>query len=776
MRKASREQASPGPEEELRVTLMSIGDAVIATDAAGHVTRLNPVAETLTGWPGVEAAGRPLEEVLVIINEKTRQPAENPVQRVIREGIVVGLANHTLLLSRDGREIPIDDSAAPIRSGEGSIVGVVMVFRDITDRRAREREESDRVDAQRARVLARAETLARMGSWRWEPAGNVLVWSAELCRIFGLPEGTALSPEKFSDLIHPDDRDRVTALIATATERGAPFHYRGKIRRPDGTERILDSQGDVERDRDGAVVSLFGFSRDVTEEVHAENERRLAEDALREQQELYEKLVGAQSDIGDGVCLVEGARLVYVNDALARMYGYTPAELRDMPSFMDVVEPEERDRLAVTLRRRLGGERFDALGETQIIRKDGRRIIIEYGVKPVQIRGKTLLIAIIRDVTERRREAEALKEQQELYEKLLGAQSDVGDGVTITEGTRLIYVNDALARMYGYTVDELMAMPDLMELIVPEDRGRLLNKLRRRLEGEQVGDLGETEVIRKDGRRLVNEYAVKPVQVRGRTLVVSIVRDVTERRRAEESIRQLSHRLLQLQDEEQERIARDLQSTVGRTLEVIRARLSTVRDSGTLFDWVTSEALRESLALVQDAATEVKTLSRLLYPPLLDDAGLSEAIRWYVFDYTQMTKIKVALDVPVRFRRLARDAERALFRVAQESLANVARHSGQQHRRDPPARGRVRNGLPGNRGQGAGHPAGNPSGFSRDRGHLRRGNTRYGGKGAPARRKTGNRFGCHRHHCQGDPAVVTKGRGRDVPRPPPFLSPACTRP
>ena len=127
-------------EERLRVTVASIGDAVITTDERGCVTRLNGVAESLTGWHQADAAGRPLSEVFVIVNEDTRETVENPVEKVLREGKIVGLANHTVLIARDGSEMPIDDSAAPIRSATGEIVGVVLVFRDFTQRRRSEQE------------------------------------------------------------------------------------------------------------------------------------------------------------------------------------------------------------------------------------------------------------------------------------------------------------------------------------------------------------------------------------------------------------------------------------------------------------------------------------------------------------------------------------------------------------------------------------------------------------------------------------------------------------
>jgi len=131
--------------ERFRTTLTSIGDAVVVTDAQGRVTLLNPVAQALTGWGG-EALGEPLETVFRIVNEATRDTVENPVSKVIRLGAIVGLANHTVLIAKDGTEVPIDDSGAPIRDARGRIVGVVLVFRDITERRSSERvtEDADR--------------------------------------------------------------------------------------------------------------------------------------------------------------------------------------------------------------------------------------------------------------------------------------------------------------------------------------------------------------------------------------------------------------------------------------------------------------------------------------------------------------------------------------------------------------------------------------------------------------------------------------------------------
>ena len=143
-----RRRAEASLEEQRKlteVTLASIGDAVIATDERGRVTFINAMAQAYTQWSAHEAIGLPLRQVFVIVNETTREPVQDPVAKVMETGAIVGLANHTVLLRRDGTELPIEDSAAPIRDG-GRILGIVLVFRDVSERRTYEnqREQADR--------------------------------------------------------------------------------------------------------------------------------------------------------------------------------------------------------------------------------------------------------------------------------------------------------------------------------------------------------------------------------------------------------------------------------------------------------------------------------------------------------------------------------------------------------------------------------------------------------------------------------------------------------
>jgi PAS domain S-box-containing protein len=181
------EDALRQQREWLRVTLLSIGDAVIATDTKGVVSFMNPVAQALTGWTEKEAEGRSLEAIFNIVNEETGKPVENPAVRAMREGAVVGLANHTMLIPRGGGAIPIDDSGAPIRDSTGRTLGSVLIFRDITDRRRAESERAglllrERAAREHAEAASRAkdEFVAAISHEVRSPLNAILGWAQML--------------------------------------------------------------------------------------------------------------------------------------------------------------------------------------------------------------------------------------------------------------------------------------------------------------------------------------------------------------------------------------------------------------------------------------------------------------------------------------------------------------------------------------------------------------------------------------------------------------------
>ncbi len=206
--------------ERLAVTLRSIGDGVIAADAEGCVTMLNPVAETLTGWSNADAQGMPLSAVFRIIDEGTRRPTENPAVRVLREGVIAGLANHTLLVARDGTTRPIDDSGAPIRDTEGRIVGVVLVFRDVTERRHTEIDREQLAEQTRqAQLHAEAAVHLRdqflsIASHELKTPLTSLLMQTQLVQRRALREGSMSERDQRALQVITDQAHRLDRMIS----------------------------------------------------------------------------------------------------------------------------------------------------------------------------------------------------------------------------------------------------------------------------------------------------------------------------------------------------------------------------------------------------------------------------------------------------------------------------------------------------------------------------------------------------------------------------------
>jgi PAS domain S-box-containing protein len=262
-------------EEWLSTTLRSIGDAVIATDDRGCVKYLNPVAAELTGWSTTDARTRRLDEVFNIIAEDTRQPVESPVIRVLREGSVVGLANHTLLVRRDGTRFPIEDSGAPIKDRNGVIHGVVLVFKDASVQRAAEA----RLAASEERLRLAIE-VAGLGTWDRDLATGELVWNEQLYRMMGFEPGTPLTREIARSVVLAEDVEMVLSTDRRALETRTPYQLEYRIRRAnDGQERWVAVLGRYIYDDEGRATRALGIVTDVTE-------RRRLEQRVRQTQKL----------------------------------------------------------------------------------------------------------------------------------------------------------------------------------------------------------------------------------------------------------------------------------------------------------------------------------------------------------------------------------------------------------------------------------------------------------------------------------------------------------
>ncbi len=239
----------------------------------------------------------------------------------------------------------------------------------------------------------------------------------------------------------------------------------------------------------------------------------------------------------------------------------------------------------------------------------------------------------------------------------------------------ILYWNRSAERMYGWTTAEAKgrASHEFLQTEFPEsfeDTHKALFET-----GVWEGELAQRT---KDNNRLWVEsrQVVQPDPGGRPSRILEVNRDITARREAEESLRNLSARLLQLQDEERRRIARELHDTTGQSLAALAIHLAAANERIAGKDPVASDILREALQLSQEASDQTRTLSYLLYPPTLDFSGLKSALEWFADGFTQRSKIKVALDLALGPERVPQSLETALFRIVQESLTNMYRHSG----------------------------------------------------------------------------------------------------
>jgi len=315
--------------ELLQVTVRSIGDAVVTTDMAGRIAFLNPVAEALTGWSLAEAQGRPLDEVFRIVNEKTRVPVDNPAMRALREGVVVGLANHTILLRKDGSERPIEDSAAPIRDDSGRVSGCVLVFRDATAGRRIEEERAQRLMT--ARTLASIVESSDDGIVRKSLDGIIESWNAGAERIFGHPAAEAIG--KHISLVIPPERIAEEDLIIGKLRAGERIEHFETVRmRRDGERIHVSLTISPVRDDAGRIVGASKIVRDITARKRVEADR--------------ERFVTIAENSTDfiGICNLEGVPS-FINRAGLELVGLDDVAAARRVNVQDFFFPEDRPRI-----------------------------------------------------------------------------------------------------------------------------------------------------------------------------------------------------------------------------------------------------------------------------------------------------------------------------------------------------------------------------------------------------------------------------------------------
>lgn len=387
----------------LHLTLASIGDAVIVTDLSEKVSWMNDVAASVTGWSATEAVGHPLTEVFPIVNEQTHAPVENPVRRVLAEGKIVGLANHTVLLARDGVARPIEDSAAPIRDNVGNLSGVVLIFRDITERRQAELATARLAQQVKQEQERLAGLIANVPGVVWEAWGQpddqaqrIDFVSDYVESLLGYSKAEWLAvPNFWLSIVHPDDREAAAHKAAADFNSGEGGVNQFRWLTKDGRALYCEAVASVIKDAAGQPLGMRGITFDRTARKQAEDARALLTETIRQSEQLYRTLV---EQAADGIVLTDRQdNILEANPSICTMLGYRRDEMLGL-NIQSLIDQAELPTAMRRLQERGVGEIVTLEG--QFRHQDGTLLMLEGKVRQLDD-GRSLII--LRDITVRKR-------------------------------------------------------------------------------------------------------------------------------------------------------------------------------------------------------------------------------------------------------------------------------------------------------------------------------------------------------------------------------------
>ena len=622
----------------------------------------------------------------------------------------------------DGSYALVRDRGYVLRDADGRAVRMLGAMTDITSHREAEKALRESQELMRQMNQAIQDVFYVSDA----ETNDIIYMNAAFERIWGMKvDAVQGRPRSWLDSVHPDDRERVVRSLTDWRPRGEAPEWNEEFRiiRPDGAVRWIWIRSFPIRDAAGEIVRFAGVERDVTDRKRTEDTVRsllaitrqinstLDVDALMEalvKESL--RLLDAEGGFA-GLMTPEGMTcLKYFTRAAVIPFPYQWPSGRGLPGWVaehkapyvtnDAVTDAQMDR---DLQRRFGirtalcAPLLDAhsvvLGFIQIHnKKDGSEFDHSDEVKLTAVsRAASVAVQNALAYHKLQKTAEALRGAEEKYRGIFENAVE-GIGRTTPEGL-ILAANPALARMLGYdSPEELIArVSDIGRIYV--DKG-LRTEMQRMMEKEEAIQGVEVQVRRKDGTPiwlLMNLRAVRDEH--GRLMHYDgVAQDITARKKTEEALREVSGLLLQSQNVERRRIARELHDSTAQSLAALGMNLSMVGKAAGRLSAVARKKLRDSIELTQQCCREVRTLSYLLHPPALEEGDLWSAVRWYTEGFANRSGIRVDLTLPQAQRagRLPEEVETTLFRIVQESLANIHRHSGSRRARIRIAKSRSR--------------------------------------------------------------------------------------
>jgi len=510
-------------ESLLRVTLYSIGDAVISTDSRCRIKHMNYAAEQLTGWKEEEALNESIEKVFRIISELTRNEITNPAIQVLKKGNIVGLGNNTLLISKGGKEIPIADSAAPIKNESGKIIGVILVFRDQTEERNRQK------------ILTESEQ--RFSIFMENLPGCVLIKDRELRPIYANQKFRELFP--FEDWKGKTPRETFPAQVAEimiendlkALNDGYS-HYEEQWIDINGKSHLFETYK-FRIELPDKEANLGVIIMDITE-------RKIADENLRNNETRMRMIVEGTPYLFFYTQDTE-AKITYISPSVEKITGYTVNDWLAQSHWFVTKNPINEQAKKAT-RTHLRGELTNSPILVEVEHADKYPILLEIFETPIFSEGKVIgLQGVAHDITQQKKVEQALRESEEKYRLISNVASDYMFTSYLREdgSSELTWVGGAFEKITGYTLKEYLATGGWSAHLYPEDVPIDINDMKQLGNNQQI----ETEIrtITKDGNIVWVRVFAHPIWDDINKKLIGIygaVQNITERKRAEEIIKE----------------------------------------------------------------------------------------------------------------------------------------------------------------------------------------------------------------------------------------------
>lgn len=537
--KKADEVALKSSELWFSTTLQSIGDGAVATDLFGQIKFVNAVAQKITGWTQKEAAGKKMSEVFDLVNERNGKKIIDPVSLVLRHGKIVGLGNHTILKSKTGSLIPIEDSAAPIKDQDGKIIGVILVFHDVTEKRKAEN------------LLQESEEKFRY-IFSNSPVGMSLTFldgrvntNRALNEMLGYSQ-TEMKNKKWQDITYPDD--------IKLTETNIESLKAGKQKIAKFVKRFFHKNGSLvwveltsflRRNKAGQPLYLISVLVDITEKKRVakaleESENRYRITTQKTGQLIYEYVV----DSGE----------IFWSGAIKKVTGYPEKEFnkKNIDDWLKMIHPEDRKKANAELEKaRLAVDEYDV--EYRFCKKNGKYIFVEdHGIFMASKKGAAeRMYGVMEDISERKKVELKLIESEEKFAAAFHASPNMVVITRMNDG-KILEVNEVYSQLLGYSHAESVGKTTLGLKVWnnPADRKIFIANLKK------FGQITNFETVLrcKNGYLITVLDSARLITLRGEECILSSIHDITKRKEAEEKLKESEEKYSSLVEESNDAI------------------------------------------------------------------------------------------------------------------------------------------------------------------------------------------------------------------------------